>query len=1126
MYNNKITHCRVIRICVLLVAMCVVYLQAEDYTKYYNKKNTWRETLLSSYMQCKDGMLNDLAIKRKQVSKTFVPIIRHNNFKDGNKLKPVHYVLDVRGIDTLYVGHDSVILLDPVLVDVSGKRTVVTSGKELGIKKGRKLKPKKCLGVSYERTYQPRKEMKLSLGGKYTQLEFSAFFITQRGGLDGFFYVDVISLKHIVNLFSLGYGYERNNPAEIIAMQMSTDFGENVSLYEQDLELRDIVNFRLDMSYEIIASNYISHLSDPSEEIQAAATKVDNFAGLEPIIKLFYKERCLERLEVLDKTIVYVEKKAVVPDDLKSQEKALRKKCSKAEDSADWEEYFREAYALRRSVLFLHPDLGFDQLLINKNPPPKYSHNCDQYLGRGSRAGEGLIVLEDWQSESIRETQILKGKMPRGAYAKPDISFDAKKVVFAFAEHGHVDESKLSNGDLRSLRQKRRFFIWEAALDGSSLRQITGTQTDPLEGLDGRKSALIEDGDPAYLPSGEIVFVSSRCQNFGRCHDGRYSPSFLLYKCDENGEQIQQISSGELNETDPAVLHDGRILFTRWEYVDRGETAFHKLWATNPDGSHISHYYGNDTLDSKMIAEAMPIADSDLVVATAMGHHTITTGSIITVDIDKGENGFDPITKLTPEITYPEGMVREWGTWPTKGSYSSPYPVNEDLFLVSHSVENVRRQLTVPSSRSAGIYLIDSFGGRELIYRDRSMSSFSPTPIRSRQVPPVVPSALAPTDKKEGIYIIQNAYLTRNDPDNIIQEGEIKYLRVLELIVQAAPAVSRLNAVGKHEIPNKILGTVPVNDDGSVAFKAPAGVPLHIQILDKNKMALMSERTLHYLQPGEVRSCIGCHEPSSTAPKPNMRNVMIKDLTPPHGPQYDDGLSFGRTVQPVLDRHCISCHGLDQQQKPNLLATRDGQFTASYKGLSAYAKVYKTSPNASGHLSRPKELYSHGSVLAELLLDNHQNINMDDEGFSRIIDWLDVNAQAYGDYYWNKLEFRKIDVDGEVALRAHIAAVFGENLAQQAIETLVNVGQPDESRILKAPLPVLAGGWGQIVSDWDSTDHANYQQMKELVMKCIIPLKQNNIAGICNNTQKCTCKGCWVAAAEEEYKNKQSKDGK
>ncbi len=824
-----------------------------------------------------------------------------------------------------------------------------------------------------------------------------------------------------------------------------------------------------------------------------------------------------------DKTLAFVEKSAKRPK-LAAELAAIERTLA----SSDRAEALARLKSLRRRIILSHPLLGFEKLLINKRPPPYslYSHMCDQYYGRHSKAGPGLTVISSWKTAP--KAALLLGKdsdkkLPVGSVLHPDLSFDAKKVIFAFCDHSEAKPSGVKipthptvarSGYTYNEIGQRRFFIYEATMDGKTVRQLTGGPNDPMARVDNRQTVMIEDFDPCYLPDGGFAFVSTRCQSFGRCHWGRYTPAYLLYRGDADGSGIRQISFGEANEWDPSVLPDGRLVYARWDYINRHNTWFQSLWVTRPDGSATEHYYGNYSVNPCMNTEALAVPGSHKVVSTATAHHFISAGSVMLIDPRKGRDGMAPVQRITPEVKFPE--TEGWGL---KGCYTTPYPLSEDLYLVSYSPETVnwdrakgRYGGTWPSKAAFGIYLIDTLGGRELIYRDREVSCYAPIPIQARKKPPALPPVYQPGSKlKTGVFMIQNVHRSTEN----IPAGTVKAVRINLIHSQPAADKPALTYASSQEILKSVVGTVKVGASGNVAFRAPARQPLQLQVLDSDGLAVMTMRSTVYLQPGEVSACVGCHESRKDTPvlQTLPGGLKILDPTPPYGPKYPGGLSFARTVQPVLDRYCISCHGLKPKHAGKLaLIGRRTRFNAAYDALIKTRGLVKMARgNAEIHYSKPKDYFAHAGKLASILRGKHEkHIKLDRPSFQRIVDWLDLNVQYFGDYSYNRPEQRAFDPEGVKALRAHIAKTFDDKLAAQPIEALVNVALPTSSRILKAPLATKAGGWGQIAKGgWDSTDAAGYKKMLKLVEGSIGPLKEKDIAGTCGRA-KCVCRSCWV----------------
>jgi len=835
----------------------------------------------------------------------------------------------------------------------------------------------------------------------------------------------------------------------------------------------------------------------------------------------YYLARAQERLELARQTLDLVQQTAPRPT-MAAQLLALQQHIDRAAEddpSSTARDLFARTVELRRRILFSHPALDFDRLLVAKRPPPQISAPGDNYFGINNDTAPGLVVVDQWKTDRPKETVLLEGKLPAGCAMHPDLSFDGERVVFAYADHTPP-------------RHERQFFLWEIHVDGTGLRQITGTDADPLAGTDGKMTVISEDYDPCYLPDGGFAFISTRNQGGVRCHNGgRYCPTYVMYRCDGDGSNVRQISFNEASEWDPTMMPDGRILWMRWDYINRPVIPTFGLWTTRPDGAAATHFFGSYTPNPCRICQPRPIPDSHKLVATTAGHHTIHAGSLILIDRDVAEDGLDAITRLTPEATFPESEVH------SPVSFGSPYPLSEDLFLASFSPDPYPASMQFfPRHDAYGVYLVDTLGGRELIYRDPEISCFAPMPVQPRPMPPVLPPSSSPSlvaGKKtpaKGVFYLEDVYESTQG----IPRGTIKRLRVNELIPQPTQRVPYSSAV-RFEVLKRIVGSVPVDESGSVAFEAPAGVALQFQALDENGMAVMSMRTATYLQPGEETSCVGCHEPRTSSPtiRPSTAaGKTVLELEPPAGPQYEGGFSFAKTVQPVLDRYCTGCHGLQETAAEiDLVGTIDATEenvaetfhqllpSTAYSSLTGDDRFVKIAQyGRETWYSQPQDYFAHGGKLAQLLLEGHEtvDINLDPESRQRIVDWLDLNAQFYGTYSWNKDEWRRPDPEGEKALRAHVRQRFGDELAGQPFAALVNSALPSQSRILKAPLAREAGGWGQIEhGGWKSTDDPDYLKMHRLVEAAIQPLPHHDIAGTCGQDDNCVCLSCWVRKVKE-----------
>jgi hypothetical protein len=884
---------------------------------------------------------------------------------------------------------------------------------------------------------------------------------------------------------------------------------------ERALRIWDSRNWVPHGGFSELAKRYASKLPEDFKKNIVPLLKGDSgVEQTEQVREWFYLWQARERATLARKTIDFVKESGGIPppssikalDELDKEIQAAALGTAIPKGSA----LFRRVFATRRAILFAHPALQFKQLLINKNPPTSYSHNCDQYRAAMARIGLGPAILSDWKTATPKTVQLFTGKLPEGSYQRPSLSPDATRFVFGFAPN-------------KPRPNERAFYLHEAKIDGSSLRQLTGTVRDSFETWGGRKTVPIEDEDPCYLPNGDIVFVSSRSQNFGRCHGGRFAPAYMLYKCDKDGNNIQQLSYGIENETTPTILHDGRILYTRWEYVDRHEMEFHKLWWKRPDGSMVSHYFGNDMVYPLMISEAQAIPGSTRILATAMGHHNFHTGTIVKIDTTKGENSLTAMTRITPEVLFAESNECGYNTY---AQYCMPWPLTENLIFATYSPTEVHSQGNMPPALPYIIMLVDDFGGREPIYIDPDNACFSPIPIVARKAPAILPNqlplrkALKGKDSETGVYMIQDVNLTRNDPEKKIKPGTIKYLRFNEIYVKPIPSSDKISRDVPNGAPKRILGTVPVEPDGSVSVRVPSGVPLQIQALDQDFRAVLTERSFSYVHPGERRGCVGCHEPVGTALKPNkdLFTRAPRDLTPVLGQDAGEGVSFLKMVQPVLDRNCISCHGLSDTPPKgiNLIPSPGRDWPSSYLDLLVYTKTIGNKGGSHGedkNISRPYDYYALGGRFITRFIEKHKKLPLPKNDFQRIVNWLDVNAQCYGTFNHNRMEYYTIHAPAEKILREMIQVKFGQALAKQPICALVNGARPSESRILMMPLAIDAGGWGQRLT-WKSKNDPEYKKFA-LAVEALFDYPEPAVHGTCG-FDHCRCGACWVTAMHED----------
>jgi hypothetical protein len=600
--------------------------------------------------------------------------------------------------------------------------------------------------------------------------------------------------------------------------------------------------------------------------------------------------------------------------------------------------------------------------------------------------GGGVYVLER-PGRSLKVIDLVKDRLPCGNYTTLSLSYDGRTIYFAFAERASKKPDYYSP-------ERRCFHIYAMDADGGNLRQLTEGPND--------------DFDPCPLPDGDIAFMSTRRGGFGRCHNPwEPLPSYTLHRMDAQGHTIQTLSFHETNEWHPSVLADGRIVYCRWDYVDRSAANYHGLWVSNPDGTNPSILFGNYTQRINACFQPHGIPGSNRIVFIAGAHHADVGGSLVIfnpsrekLDSQTGQDQFDSIEVLTPEICFPEASG-----WP--GSYChSPWPLSENYFLVAFSFEPLPGMgPKVKKDTYTGLYYFDRFGNMELLYRDPDISSMYPIPLTRRSVPPEIPSTLEASLGDEGEFVLADVYKSLFPMPTA---REIRQLRVFQVLPKTVTHIANKPRIGyaNAESARMMLGTVPVESDGSAYFRIPAHKPLYFQAVDEAGRAVQSMRSITYLQPGERRSCIGCHEPRGVTPI-NREGLMALQRPPSRiqsGPDGTYPFSYTKLVQPVLDKYCIGCHnGEAGDLKSRLVLTSEpaGPFSKSYESLRKYIRWYEWGGESITQIvTRPGHIGADESPLLKVLKDSihSRHVHLSKEDSRRIYIWLDANVPFYGTY--------------------------------------------------------------------------------------------------------------------------------
>jgi hypothetical protein len=619
---------------------------------------------------------------------------------------------------------------------------------------------------------------------------------------------------------------------------------------------------------------------------------------------------------------------------------------------------------------------------------------------------------------------------PTGAIRDPAVSWDGQRVLFAWKKSLNEDD----------------YHLYEYNVASNLVRQITS-------------GAGFADYEPAYLPNGDIIFSSTRCVQTVDCF---WTEASNLYTCDPNGRYLRRLGFDQVHTVYPQVLDDGCVIYTRWDYNDRGQVFTQPLFQMNPDGTGQTEFYGNNAWFPTTIAHARGIPGTQKVLAILCGHHAPQAGKLAVIDPARGRQEAAGVQLVAPVRATAAEHTDAYGQQGELWQY--PYPLNEQECLVTYAPLGWDRPEQRRGDADFGIYWMDFAGHRELLAWDPRLPCSQPVPLAPRPRP-LLWANRVDYNQPSGTFYVQDIYAGPGLAG--VPRGTIRKLRVVTLDFRAAgiganhshgPAGSALSSTpvsignGAWDVKT-VLGEAKVYEDGSALFTVPARRPVYFQALDERGQAVQTMRSWSTLQPGEYAACVGCHEHKNTAPPARDYGFSLamkagpQALDPFYGPPR--GFSFPQEIQPILDRHCIRCHK-DRQpiqplvsgeaRRPLLAQLRsqraegDGskdelafsllgeatvdpeakrKWSDSYLILTQAAAAPPGDPlfgdyqgrvvNWIGAQSVPSLLppYSAGAARSELLpllQKGHQGVKLSREELDKLACWIDLLVPYCGDY--------------------------------------------------------------------------------------------------------------------------------
>lgn len=603
---------------------------------------------------------------------------------------------------------------------------------------------------------------------------------------------------------------------------------------------------------------------------------------------------------------------------------------------------------------------------------------------------------------------------PQGGVRDPQLHYSGKKVLFSYRKG-----------------TSPTFHLYEINIDGTHLTQLTSGPDDDIE--------------PTYLPDGGILFCSSRCHRFVNCWFSRVA---TLYRCEGDGSGIRMLSSNNDQDNTPWVMPDGRVLYMRWEYVDRSQVHYHHLWTCNPDGTSQMIWYGNEFGGIAML-DAKPIPGTDKIVASfSPGHgRPEHMGYVTIVDPRSGPDLSPDLRMVTRRVSRKNSVYRD------------PYPVDENCFFVAN------RQ---------GILLLDGQGNTELIYglppEDKTLECHEPRVVCARPREPVIRPQVDLT-KRTGQLVLADIYTGRNMPG--VKRGEIKKLLVMQQLpepVHFSGGMQPISIGGTFTLA-RILGTVPVEPDGSANFEVPALRSLFLVALDENNLSVKRMQSFLTVEPGEKLSCVGCHEQRSQAAPVTAGLLALKRPASQITPISDvpDVFDFPRDIQPILDRRCVECHNPDRAEGGvDLCGDHTPLYSTSYWTITRRGLVADGRNLPQGNRA-PRSIGSSASRLMTLIDGSHYNVTLTDLEKKSIRLWIESSAAYPGTYAalasgmypvglpWQMLVDRCATCHGGKRIGGQNARKLDPN----RLQSLCNLTRPEKSLLLRAPLAKESGGLQQ-----------------------------------------------------------------
>lgn len=645
----------------------------------------------------------------------------------------------------------------------------------------------------------------------------------------------------------------------------------------------------------------------------------------------------------------------------------------------------RKALDLKKEILLQSPEVCIDKLLtVRYELGDGATHAMGQQLGVPPvNWATQLNVPVNGYKTTIQEISGLKnGTVSSRTLFKPEVEGSSLADLTL-----HWDGDRIM---FTMLNSERKWQLYEMNVDGTNVKQVVDCEDSDLEFF-----------DPAYLPDGRIIAVSNIGYQGVPCNNGiERVGNMVLY--DPKNKSMRRLTFDQDANWNPIVKNNGKVMYTRWEYTDLMHYYSRFVMHMNPDGTEQKAIYGSGSLFPNSTFDVKPLpGNSNHFVGVICGHHGIArSGRLIIFDPSKGTKAEKGMVQELPfsdrEIIPIEKDYLVDGVWP---QFLKPYPLTDKTFLVTAKLS--------PNSLW-GVYLVDVHDNLTLLHNADKSGMIYSVPVKTLQKPMAIPDRVK-LNEKEATVFIQDIYEGEGLPG--VPRGEVKKLRIFayEYAYPYSPSDHMAQGIQSGWDIKRLIGTVPVEEDGSAIFKIPANTPISLQPLDSQGRAIQWMRSWLTGMPGEIVSCIGCHEDQRSVPIPKR---VIASGRQPHSIDIAEGgprsYTFINEVQPILDRACVSCHDGSRKDMPNFKDTtsvpvrwQSGKFPFNKSYLAFHPYVSRQGPEADMFVMTPYEYHASTSEVVSMLEKGHYNVKLTDKEWDHLYTWIDFNAPCIGGFQVN-----------------------------------------------------------------------------------------------------------------------------